>query len=99
MPETANPWLDATIFESEMPHLVRTFLSLLILSLKTIDSLVVAEVVVDVWYSVKWSQWAYSYLERYVGQLLRDSLRKIQVWYEDKQDRLTECYKLSLGTP
>ncbi|KAL7905389.1 hypothetical protein GGI35DRAFT_471637 [Trichoderma velutinum] len=99
MPETANPSLDATLFEFEMSHLVRTFLSLLILSLDTVDDLVVAEIVVDVWYSAKWSDRTYSYIEKQVGQKLRNLFQKIQVWYEDKQDRLTECYVTSMGTP
>ncbi|KAL7958536.1 hypothetical protein V8C34DRAFT_314006 [Trichoderma compactum] len=99
MPETANPSLDVTLLECEISHLVRTFLSLLVLPLDTVDSFVAAEVVVDVWYSAKWSDWTYSFNEKHVGQKLRDLDEKIQAWYEDKQDKLTSCYKAILGTP
>ncbi|PNP46472.1 hypothetical protein THARTR1_10794 [Trichoderma harzianum] len=99
MPETANPSLDATLFEFEMSHLVRTFLSLLILSLDTVDSLVAAEVVVDVWYSAKWPGWTYDFIEKHVGPMLRGLSEQIQTWYEDKQDKLTMSYTATMGTP
>ncbi|KAK4083880.1 uncharacterized protein Triagg1_1542 [Trichoderma aggressivum f. europaeum] len=99
MPETANPSLEVTLLECEISHLVRTFLSLLVLSLDTIDSSVAAEVAVDVWYSANWANWTYNLIEKYTGQTLRDLDQKIQAWYEDKQDELTSCYKATFGTP
>ncbi|KAK0761810.1 hypothetical protein N5P37_004609 [Trichoderma harzianum] len=99
MPETANPSLDVTLVESDYCHIVRTFLSLLILSLDTVNSLVAAEVVVDVWYSAKWSDWTYSFIEKHVGQKLRGLYEKIQTWYKDKQDKRTLCFTATLGTP
>ncbi|KAH0525848.1 hypothetical protein TsFJ059_009258 [Trichoderma semiorbis] len=100
MPETANPSLDVTLRENSICHLVRTFLSLLILSLDTINSLAAAEVVVDVWYSAKWSDWTYSFIEKHVGQKIRGLYQEIQAWYKDKdEDERKLCYTASLGTP
>lgn len=99
MPETANPSLDVTLHECEISHLVRTFLSLFVLSLDTVDSFVAAQVVVDVWYSAKWSDWTYSFIKKHVGQTLRALDQQIQAWYGDAQDKLTSCYKATLGTP
>lgn len=57
MPETASPLLHVTISEMELPHLYRTFLSLLILRKgvdTNMDPYEVADLVTHVWYSYKW---------------------------------------------
>lgn len=99
MPETADPLLDVTISEYEMPHLLRTFLSLLLISKDGGDPFTIADVVSHVWYSTKWPEYVHSYIRENVGQVLLDIHSLVQSYYEDDENRRTNCYGIQLGTP
>ncbi|EHK21420.1 uncharacterized protein TRIVIDRAFT_223032 [Trichoderma virens Gv29-8] len=99
MPETANPLLYVTINEFSKPDIMRTFLSLLILSEEEADDLEAAEAVIHVWYSVKWSKQTQSYIDKRVRRLLAGIYTKVQSYYGDDEDMRAECFAVKFGTP
>ncbi|KAL7935587.1 hypothetical protein V8C35DRAFT_258169 [Trichoderma chlorosporum] len=99
MPRSANPLLDTTLHESEMPHLMRTFLSLILLSKNNLDSYKVADVVLHIWYSAKWPEWVYFYINMHAAHILLGLRQQIEDFYGDDEDKRTVCFGIRLGTP
>ncbi|UKZ68466.1 uncharacterized protein TrAtP1_009501 [Trichoderma atroviride] len=70
MPETACPYLEVAISELEVPHLYRTFLSLLILRKGeeiNMDPYEVADLVTHVWYSFKWPHHVVAFFKNHLA--------------------------------
>ncbi|KAL9474022.1 hypothetical protein ACSS6W_008402 [Trichoderma asperelloides] len=101
MPETASPSLDVTISEIELPHLYRTFLSLLILW-KGADinenPYEVADLVTHVWYSYKWPQRLVEFVSKVLAQQTEDLACKINSAFSLGPRPETECFINTWGS-
>lgn len=101
MPETASPSLEVTISETDLPHLYRTFLSLLILWKGmdiNKDPYEVADLVTQVWYSYRWPHYVLEILEQDLGQEVEELFKKVKEAIPTGLRVKTDCFKATWET-
>ncbi|KAM0264934.1 hypothetical protein ACHAQJ_000450 [Trichoderma viride] len=101
MPETASPSLDVTISEMELPHLYRTFISLLILWMGEgigMNPFDIADLVINVWYSYKWPPTVRNFLDNELGGLFSDLFDRVSKNFANKPSSDTSSFGLMWGS-
>ncbi|KAH6603548.1 hypothetical protein Trco_008323 [Trichoderma cornu-damae] len=99
MPQTASPSLEATISEMDRPHLIRTFISLLLLVSCENDPFFIAEIIVHVLYSYKWPSFVRSYIDKHLGGYFAELRQFVLYHYSQVQDVGENGYGLIWGRP